>query len=132
MNDLRHDLGIRHVVNAAHEVGEPGHIGVIADTQERARFHVVDRHRFDHDQPDSTFRVAEVAVGDGFVDEAVFARQPRDHGRDHDPVRQNHPFDVERFEQLHLRCSAILISIISHRRRDAWAARATSVLRRRP
>ena len=109
MNDLRHDLGIRRVVNAAHEIGEPRHIGVVADAQERARLRMMDRHRFDHDQPDTALRVADVAVGDGLVDETVLARQPRDHRRDHDPIRQNHAFDIERFEQLHPRCSAVLV-----------------------
>ncbi len=131
MNDLRHDLGIGAVVNAAHEVGQPRDIGILADAQQRAGLRVVDRHRLDHDQPHPAFRVADVAVGDRLVDETVLARQPCDHGRNHDPVRQNHPLDVERLEQFHPFAPRFFV-LDSQRRRAGKSARATSARRRRP
>ena len=79
----------------------PGTYSIVADAQQRARFGLMHRHRLDHDQAGAALRVADIAIGDVLVDEAVLAGQPRHHGRHHHAIGDDHPGDVQRLEQFH-------------------------------
>jgi hypothetical protein len=109
VDDLRDDLhgasGARALDRLAQD-GEPREEPVVADPQQRSRAGLVHRHRFEDDQPRLSPGKAHVALGDVAVDHAVLARETRDHGGQHDPVRQAHPADRERLEELHARSTS--------------------------
>src|SRR5215470_13927054 len=74
---------------------------VAGEPEQGARFAVVNCGRLYDDQADMTLGVADIAVADCLVDEAVLTREPRHHRRHHHAVRKPQPVDGERLEEPH-------------------------------
>jgi hypothetical protein len=101
MDDLGDHLARRRAVHPRGQIGEPGHERVRRDAQERAAARRVHGHRLDDDQAWLAAREAHVAIPDVVVDDAVLAREARDHGRQHDAVRQRQGADAQGREERH-------------------------------
>ena len=95
MNDLRHRLAVGGVMHPLRQFAVARDESVVGQTQQRPGFCPVYRRCLDHDQADPALGIAYIAVHDVAVDQPVLARQPGDHGRYHDPVRQDHAVDVQ-------------------------------------
>ena len=98
MDDLRDHFRVRNIMNAMSQIGQARHELIVADAQKRAGLGMMNRHGLDHDQTRAALCVSDIAIDDVLVDEAVFAGQPRHHRRNHDPIRNDHCADVQRFE----------------------------------
>jgi hypothetical protein len=94
MDDLRDHPGVRRVMDAPDQIGEARHELIVADAQQRARFGMMDRHGLDHDETGAALPVADIAIDDVLVDQAIFAGQSRHHRA----IRDDRPGDVQRLE----------------------------------
>jgi hypothetical protein len=106
VNDLGDDPGGRPVVDPLREVGEARDEAILGEPQQRPRPARVDGHRLQDDQPRLPVGEPQVALADRVVDEAVLAREPRDHRGKDDAVREPHRADVEGLEEMALHPSS--------------------------
>jgi len=101
VDDLGHDQGGGEAAHLLAQRGQPRHVAVVREPQQRAAGHVADTRRLEHDHARAALGVAQVDLADRVGDETVLGAAPGDHRGQPDAVRQLEPAatDRERLEE---------------------------------